>query len=107
MSARRFTLAYQDFHHVINYFCQDSFGNRLIERGDYKVIRAGSGEIIDPSDFPKTIMPGMMLEMSIVVRKEASFQDNKKKCPRCRHINMTVPDDGWMEWKVPSTCSEF
>ena len=57
--------------------------------------------MIGPSEFASTVEPGMVLEMSIVLRQKIPFQDNKETCPRCGHFNLNVTaNSGWIEWKV-------
>jgi hypothetical protein len=72
-----------------------------VERGDYEILRAEDSQMINRSEFGSMVEPEMVLEMIIVVRKSTALQDNKGKCPRCRHINLSaVIDNGWIEWKV-------
>jgi hypothetical protein len=73
-----------------------------VERGDYEVLRAEDSHMINRSEFAKTVEPGMVLEMSIVMRQATAFKDSKEKCPRCHHINVNATvAGGWIEWKVP------
>ena len=75
-----------------------------MNRGDYEVISPYDGQIIRRSEFAGTVQPGMTLEMSIILRRGEAFQDIKRECPRCYHINRHVADaGGWIEWKVPFT----
>lgn len=68
------------------------------------MIRADGSHTIGHSEFANTVKPGMVLEMSIVLRQPAAFQDNKQKCPRCHHVNLNVTTtSGWIDWKVPLT----
>jgi hypothetical protein len=67
------------------------------------VIRPDDGRIISRSEFAGTVLPGMVLELSIIVRRDETFKDNKDKCPRCSHINQHATiTNGWIEWKVSS-----
>jgi hypothetical protein len=44
---------------------------------------------------------GVRLEMSILLRKRATFGDTKEICPRCMYINLNaVVCNGWIEWSV-------
>lgn len=72
-----------------------------MERGDYQVIRAADSQTIDPSEFASMIVPEMKFEMSIIVRKTATFQKSLGECPRCLYVNYHIPAaNGWIEWKV-------
>jgi hypothetical protein len=88
----------QEFSHIIKGYCKHSHGNRHLKRGDYEVIRPGDGQVISRSDFASTVKPGMILELSIILRRD--FQDNKE-CPRCYHINRFANiSGGWIEWQM-------
>lgn len=90
--------ANKDFNYVINGYCKDRAGNRFIERGDYQIIRAEGSRVIGPSAFARTVEPGMVLEISIILRQATAFQ---KDCPRCGRVNSTVTaNGGWIEWQV-------
>ena len=66
------------------------------------MLHAQDSAMISPSRFANTIMPGMVLEMSIILRQTDPFQENKEMCPRCSHINLNAhADRGWIEWEVP------
>jgi len=69
-----------------------------VKRGDYEVIRPYDGQIICPSEFASTVQPGMVLEISIILRRHEAFQDIKETCPRCCLImgNATVAN-GWID----------
>ena len=96
-------LALQGFDYIINGYCKDRAGNRLIKRGDYRLIQAQTGQMIGRSDFVSTVEPGMIVEMSVVLRQKKAFKDDRNKCPRCGHINLNVTvESGWIEWKVIS-----
>ena len=64
------------------------------------MVSAEDNQIISPSIVARTIEPGMVVEMSIVLHQETNFQET---CPRCGHgsSNVTVAS-GWIEWKVSS-----
>lgn len=67
----------------------------------YQVLR--TQDIIGPSEFASTVEPEMVFEISIILRQKLpSFLENRKTCPRCRHINLKdIADNSWIEWKVP------
>jgi hypothetical protein len=72
-----------------------------VKRGAYEVIRADDSQTISPSKFARSVEPGMVLELSIILWQDEGLQDNKDKCPRCHHINRsTTINRGWIEWKV-------
>ena len=92
----------QDFDYIIRGYCNNRAGNRFVQQGDYRVIRAEDNGTIDPSEFARTIKPGVVLEMSIVLRKKTSFPDKKQVCPRCDTVSLNVATHhGWIDWKVP------
>jgi len=65
------------------------------------MIRAENCQIISPSEFASSVESGMVLEMSIVLRKRATLEDNEEMCPRCNHVNLNVTSNsGWIEWQV-------
>jgi hypothetical protein len=68
--------------------------------GDYEVIRAEDGQVVQPSEFASTVVPGMVLEIGIILRQNESFQYGKQKCPRCKNNNLNPVNNGWIEWKV-------
>jgi hypothetical protein len=85
-------------------YCHGRIGDRFIERGDYKMIRAEDNRIIKPSEFSSTVQLGMVMEMCIVVRWGMPPRENEGKCPRCGHVNRHVAlQGGWIDWKVPFT----
>jgi hypothetical protein len=72
-----------------------------VERGDYQIIRGEDSQTIDPLEFAGTVEPGMIVEMSIVLREKTALKNKMGKCPRCQHTNSTVTAaHGWIEWKV-------
>jgi hypothetical protein len=69
--------------------------------GDYEVINAEDGQVVQPSEFVSAITPEMVLEISIILRQDERFQYGKQKCPRCNNINLDATvKNGWIEWKV-------
>jgi hypothetical protein len=54
------------------------------------MICADDSQIINPSEFASKVEPGMVLEMSIVLRQTNAHSYNEKKCPRCGHVNSNV-----------------
>lgn len=74
-----------------------------MKRGDYQIISAEDNKTIDRIEFAKKVKPGMILEISIILRQLMPLQDTSKTCPRCCHVNIntTVTNSGWIEWQVP------
>ena len=73
-----------------------------MEQGDYRILRADDSQTINRLDISGTVEPGMILKMSIVIRRSATFQDNKEECPRCHQINLNAAvSNNWIEWQVP------
>ena len=65
------------------------------------MIHAEDNKIINPSEFASIVEPGMVLEISIVLRQNATFEEHEEKCPRCGHVNLNMKAlDGWIERKV-------
>ena len=65
------------------------------------MIRADDSQTINPSEFSSKVGSGVVLEMTIVLRRNYRFEENAQKCPRCRHMNLNVATcRGWIEWKV-------
>ena len=69
--------------------------------GAYEVIRPEDSQTISPSKFAGSVEPGMVLELSVILRQDEALQDNKNKCPRCHFTNRNATfNHGWIEWKV-------
>jgi hypothetical protein len=91
---------YQEFDFIIKGYCRKNrSGDSYVRRDDYEVMRAQDSRIIVPSKLASTVEPGMVLEISIFLRQNATAQNDKMKCPRCRYINLNACD--WIRWKVP------
>jgi hypothetical protein len=76
-----------------------------VESGDYGIIRTRDNKFIERSEFPNSVEPGMMVEMSIILLEEKPvlYPKGKSKCPRCSHINVFVTaNSGWIDWEVLS-----
>lgn len=94
--------AHQDFKYIINGYCQGLAGESFVKRGDYKLILADDdSQTINPEDFARTVEPGMVLEMSIILRQRTAYQ---QICPRCKHTNRSM-NKGWIKWQVPANYS--
>jgi hypothetical protein len=74
-------------------------GHSIVKNGDYKMIRAADGQTIGRLEFAKAVEPGMVLEMSIILRRTISLRDDMGKCPQCAYVNSSVnAQHGWIEW---------
>lgn len=60
------------------------------------MIHAENTQVIDRSKFAVDL--GMILEISIVMRRKTAFQDYR--CPRCGYLNMNAANNGWVEWQA-------
>ena len=68
------------------------------------MVHPDDGQVIKRSDLASVVEPGMILEMTIVLRQNLTFQIVNEKCPRCGHINAkSVINSSWIEWKVVLT----
>lgn len=90
----------KDFCYIINGYCKGRAGVQFIEQGDFELIRPEDNQTISPSDFASAAQPGMVFEMSIVLRQTlAMFGSYKKQCPRCYHVNHAGSSvNEWIEW---------
>ena len=88
---------YQDFNHIIIGYCRGYIGSHYVERGEYNLIATDGYKRIGPIEFAQEVNPGVVLEMSIVLRHETAY--NRETCPRCHHINLSLAvHDGWIAW---------
>lgn len=63
------------------------------------MIHSEDSRTIGHSEFASSVESGMVIEMSIVLRKRTSFEEKEEKCPRCGYINFNIPGySGWIEW---------
>jgi hypothetical protein len=68
----------QEFDFIIKAYChKNRFGDSHVRRDDYEVIRADDNQIIDPSELASTVEPGMVLEISIFLRRSTAFWDDR------------------------------
>ncbi|KAF7976386.1 hypothetical protein HWV62_6965 [Athelia sp. TMB] len=82
---------------MITGFCKKSAGYPLVERGDYRILRADD-TVIYPPDIAAALRPGMKVEMSIVLREQTSDRraSDTHRCPRCKHVDRKfVTKSGW------------
>ncbi|KAI5847033.1 hypothetical protein DFP73DRAFT_362752 [Morchella snyderi] len=61
-----------------------SAGRSFVERGEYDIINEESGALLGVQDWRKTIKPGMLLSMAIVLREETEKDENDYTCPVCK-----------------------
>ena len=82
-------------------------GQQYVERGEYDISCHEGKQIIDAQEWERMVKVGIVLEMSIILRRMDS-EDTRKNCPRCRRRNSSaVPDEGWIVWKVPGISVNF
>ncbi|KZP09482.1 hypothetical protein FIBSPDRAFT_239273 [Athelia psychrophila] len=96
-----FCKLWQDFNIVITGFCKDSAGGMLIRRGDYRILSSDDEEFTNPLEIATVLQPGMIVEMSIVLREPVAerYGREEHRCPRCNHINSKVITvSGWVSW---------
>ena len=93
-------ILWQDFCYIINGYCNGRVGVNFVKQGDFELIRPEDNRIISPSNFVSAAQPGMVFEMSIVLRQIlAMLGDYKTTCPRCHHVNKAGDSlNGWIEW---------
>ena len=82
-------------------------GESYVCAGDYDISsEENEGTvIIDSSEWKIRLRRGMLIKMSIILRKtedqiQPQFQSPRKlPCPRCNHSNSNANSvDGWIEW---------
>ncbi|KAF7983211.1 hypothetical protein HWV62_23486 [Athelia sp. TMB] len=78
-----------NFHIVIVGFCRGVQGDKIVEKGDYRILQDDE-QFIDPEHFSAAIRPEMTVEMSIVIREMDKDGAQEHQCPRCQHINRKV-----------------
>ena len=92
--------ARQGFDYIIKGYFKNRIGHSYIERGDYHVLRTQDSQIIPPEELASSVEPGMVMEMSIIMRQTLTVDDKKRKtCPRCQYVNSSAgTGDCWIEW---------
>lgn len=86
---------------MITGHCRSVAGHVLVQRGDYRILKQDDDRVITPSELSTAIHPGMIVEMSIVLRQQTpkDYIGVETKCPRCNHNNRKfITDNGWMSW---------
>lgn len=63
----------------------------LIMKGDFQLICSIDNEVIKPPKLASDGQPGMVFEMSIVLR--LAEKHGQGKCPRCRYASGTIGFD--------------
>lgn len=71
-------------------------GVKLVRKGDFQLINSIDNEAIRPAELVNAAQPGMVFEMSIVLRLDQELV--QRKCPRCRYVNGEIGSNGWIEW---------
>ena len=70
-------------------------GTAFVERGDYRLVHGGVGEIVDSARWTYDAKPGHTVEMSMVLRE---LNKPAVKCPRCRTAFEGQTQNGWADW---------
>jgi hypothetical protein len=94
-------MSFQDFNHIIASYCKGYIGGDYVERGEYNVIETEGYKRIGPTEFARDVNPGVVLEMSIILRQRSASKSETCDiaCPRCHHNNLTLDThNGWIEW---------
>ena len=95
----------KDLHVVITGYCKHFVGDELVQRGDYRILRSDDDQVIISSELSAVILPGMTVEMAIVLRQRAAegFFESDHSCPRCNYVNKKIfTTSGWVNWLVSS-----
>lgn len=87
---------WQDLHFVLNGYCEGRMGVKFVKKGDFQLINLIDQEAIRPAELVSTAQPGMIFEMSIVLRQTQEL--GQRKCPRCRCVNNAIGSNAWIEW---------
>ncbi|TDL15036.1 hypothetical protein BD410DRAFT_902802 [Rickenella mellea] len=71
---------------------------RFVQRGQYHLSCDNGKTIIRPQDWRRVVEAGMVVEMSIILKKSTS-PDRSKTCPICRYLNSDVSPQkgGWID----------
>jgi hypothetical protein len=76
-------------------------GTAFVERGDYRLVHGGVGEIVEPARWTYDVKSGHTVEMSMIFHER---NERLVKCPRCRTPFHGVDKNGWADWKVSEGC---
>lgn len=90
----------QDLRYIIRGYCKNRIGVKLIERGDFALMRSDDYQTVDLHNLAEAVQPGMVLEMSIILREKHMVGHHPRRCPRCDHINNAPLAEKWVEWCV-------
>jgi len=72
-------------------------GTAFVERGDYRLVHGGRGNIVEPARWTYDLDSVQTVEMSMVLRER---NKNRAECPRCRTPFNGPIENGWADWKV-------
>ena len=94
---------HQMLDRIIKAYCEGRIGGEYVRRGDYHLVHGDGYQSIHPSALRHTVKPGMLLEMSIMLRKRMSGVEDEEICPRCHAVNnVDSTKCGWNQWYVIS-----
>jgi hypothetical protein len=72
-------------------------GTAFVERGDYRLVHGGVGEIVEPARWTYDVKFGHTVEMSMIFHERNKYS---LRCPRCRTRFNGPANNGWADWKV-------
>ena len=89
-------LCEQDFHHMLNNYCEGQMGVRHIKKGDFQLIHSVDSGAIKPSELISEAQHGVVFKMSIMLRLAQNL--HQRKCPHCHYVSRTVSSNGLIKW---------
>jgi hypothetical protein len=72
-------------------------GAAFVERGDYRLVHGGIGNLVEPARWTYDLKPGHTVETSMILRER---NGRSVKCPRCGTPFNGPTENGWADWKV-------
>ncbi|KAF7984964.1 hypothetical protein HWV62_9909 [Athelia sp. TMB] len=81
-----FCNSFENFHIVLTGFCRYVVGNENVKRGEYRILQQADDQVIDRSQFSAVLLPGVTVEMSIVLLEKVQSHE-QHDCPKCKHKN--------------------
>jgi len=75
-------------------------GAAFVERGDYRLVHGGIGNLVEPVRWAYDLRPGHTVETSMILRER---NGRLVKCPRCGTPFIGQTENEWADWKVSSS----
>jgi len=72
-------------------------GTTFVERGDYRLVHAGTGSLIEPTKWTYELKSGKVVEMSMVLHTHSA---GATECPRCHTKIDGHAKKEWVNWRV-------